>query len=121
MRLNGFAVSPHFVLYEFESRDTREVKLAPRLVEVLERLRELVGKPVVVLSGYRTAALNAQVGGVAASEHRGGRAADVTWAGFEPGSAVTLAEEAGADGIGIYRAKGFVHVDVRGYLARWSE
>lgn len=119
-RLNGFRLSEHFQLYEFESRDTREVRLSPELVERLERLRSLVGQPVLVLSGYRTPELNAQVGGVAGSFHTKGLAADVTWDGFRVDVAAHAAEQAGFDGIGRYARKGFVHVDVRGYLARWE-
>ena len=32
-----------------------------------------------------------------------------------------VAEECGADGIGKYYYQDFVHVDVRGYEARWSD
>lgn len=120
-RLNGFRVSKDFSLYEFESPDTREVRLSQELVARLQRLRDLVGKPVQVLSGYRTPEHNATVRGVAASFHVQGLAADVTWEGFEIEAAVKLAEQAGFDGIGRYAKKGFVHVDVRGYLARWEE
>ncbi len=120
-RLNDFPVSKHFRLSEFESKDTREVRLSPDLVAKLERLRELLGRPVVVLSGYRTPEQNARVGGVAGSAHLKGIAADVTWDDFEMEAAVKLAEQAGFDGIGRYPRKGFIHVDVRGYLARWVE
>lgn len=120
-RLNDFPVSKHFRLYEFESKDTREVRLAPDLVIGLQRLRDLLQRPVIVLSGYRTPEQNAKVGGVAGSAHMKGIAADVTWDGFEMEAAVKLAEQAGFDGIGRYPRKGFIHVDVRGYLARWVE
>lgn len=121
MRLNDFPLSKHFRLWEFESKDTREVRVSPDLVSRLERLRDLLQRPVMVLSGYRTPEHNAAVGGVAGSFHTKGLAADVTWEGFEPSAAVQLAEQAGFDGIGRYARKGFLHVDVRGYLARWEE
>ena len=120
-RLNDFPVSKDFRLWEFESKDTREVRLSPDLVRKLQRLRELLSRPVQVLSGYRTPEQNAKVGGVAGSAHLKGIAADVTWDGFEMEAAVKLAEQAGFDGIGRYPRKGFIHVDVRGYLARWVE
>lgn len=121
MRLNDFPLSKHFRLWEFESKDTREVRVSPDLVSRLERLRDLLQRPVEVLSGYRTPEQNARVGGVAGSFHMHGLAADVTWEGFELEAAVKLAEQAGFDGIGRYPRKGFLHVDVRGYLARWEE
>ncbi|MGM9804036.1 MAG: D-Ala-D-Ala carboxypeptidase family metallohydrolase [Muribaculaceae bacterium] len=50
-----------------------------RLVEnVLDPLREAFGSPIYVNSGYRCAALNAAVGGVAKSQHLRGEAADIT-------------------------------------------
>ena len=120
-RLNDFPVSKHFRLWEFESKPTRSVRLSPDLVARLQRLRDLLSRPVIVLSGYRTPEHNARVGGVAGSFHMQGLAADVTWEGFEIDGAVQLAEQTGFDGIGRYPRKGFLHVDVRGYWARWEE
>lgn len=44
---------------------------------VLDPLREKYGKPIIVTSGYRCAALNKCVGGVTGSQHRKGEAADI--------------------------------------------
>ena len=46
--------------------------------ECLDPVRELWGKPIGVNSGYRLPALNAAVGGAAASQHMKGEAADIT-------------------------------------------
>lgn len=45
--------------------------------EVLEPLRQHIGKPVVISSGYRCPKLNAAVGGVSNSQHMKGEAADL--------------------------------------------
>ena len=45
---------------------------------VLDPLREAWGKPIHVNSGYRCKALNTAVGGVPASQHMRGEAADIT-------------------------------------------
>ena len=45
---------------------------------VLDPLREACGKPLHVNSGYRCRALNKAVGGVPASQHMRGEAADIT-------------------------------------------
>ena len=45
--------------------------------EVLDPARERLGRPVVVNSGYRCPKHNAEVGGVANSQHMKGEAADV--------------------------------------------
>lgn len=42
----------------------------------LQRIRDLLGKPMLVSSGYRSEALNVHVGGSATSQHRFGQAAD---------------------------------------------
>lgn len=44
---------------------------------VLNPLREEYGQPIIVTSGYRSARLNAAVGGVANSQHLLGQAADI--------------------------------------------
>lgn len=46
--------------------------------KVLDPLREAWGKPIMVTSGYRCAALNKAVGGVPTSMHLSGHAADIT-------------------------------------------
>lgn len=42
----------------------------------LQRVRDLLGKPVLVSSGYRSSALNTHVGSSESSQHRTGQAAD---------------------------------------------
>ena len=46
-------------------------------MEVLQPLRDFLGKPVVISSGYRCADLNKAVGGVRNSQHMKGEAADI--------------------------------------------
>lgn len=45
--------------------------------EVLDPIREKLGKPIFVNSGYRCPALNKAVGGVKTSQHCNGEAADI--------------------------------------------
>ena len=49
----------------------------PKLVEKLQMLRDLVGKPIVVTSGCRCKAYNKHIGGVSNSPHLLGLAADI--------------------------------------------
>lgn len=49
---------------------------------VLQPLRDRLGRPVVVSSGYRSPAVNTAVGGAVASAHLSGRAADITVPGM---------------------------------------
>ena len=48
-----------------------------RLAEVLEHVRYLFGRPIVVNSAYRSQAVNAAVGGASNSFHLKGCAADI--------------------------------------------
>lgn len=45
---------------------------------VLDPIRRIWGKPIIVNSGYRCPKLNAAVGGSATSQHMKGEAADIT-------------------------------------------
>ncbi len=46
-------------------------------VLVLQPLRDTIGRPVYINSGYRSKRLNARVGGVPNSRHLQGKAADI--------------------------------------------
>ena len=52
-------------------------RLTTLIVEVLDPARELLGKPIVVTSGYRCSVLNTAVGGQPNSQHTRGEAADL--------------------------------------------
>lgn len=101
--------------------------VSPRLVDALQTLRALIAAPLRITSGYRCLSHNAAVGGRQHSFHTMGLAADITAA--PPVAAQELAETAARipaiGGIGLYRQRGFVHVDVRPRAAsqpctRWS-
>jgi uncharacterized protein YcbK (DUF882 family) len=109
-------ISPNFSLAEFRDRRNGSVgHIDHRLLEVLEAIRALEGRPLRVVSGWRSPATNKAVGGAPGSQHMRGRAADIP-AGR---ATVTQAATAGAVGIG-ERAGWAVHVDTRpGPPARW--
>lgn len=48
------------------------------ITKILDPLREAVGMPITVTSGYRSPALNGAVGGAKNSQHLRGEAADIT-------------------------------------------
>lgn len=54
------AVSPHFKVREFHSKNDPcdSVIIDPRLVDLLENIRRLTGKPVHINSGYRSKEYN---------------------------------------------------------------
>lgn len=116
-------LSEHFDSSEFACKCgcgglSNGADINPRLVEVLERMRVACGCPLILSCAYRCPSHNAEVGGVYNSQHIYGTAADVQLPdGFSVAQLAEIAEEAGADGIGQYDWG--VHVDVRGYAARW--
>ena len=114
-------LSAHFSKKEFACKcgcGFDQVK--PELITKLEKLRELCGnKPLTINSGCRCAKHNKAQNGAKNSQHLYGTAADVKQVpGLTIEQMAKLAEQAGFDGIGKYVNR--IHVDVRGYKARWD-
>lgn len=59
-------------------------RLKALVVNILQPLRDALGKPVTVNSAYRSPQVNAKVGGVPTSQHSRGEAADIRVAGLDP-------------------------------------
>lgn len=102
-------LSPHFSRWEFVDRRTGEL-VGPdaALLAVLEGIRRRIGRPLPIVSGYRSPATNRAVGGASRSYHLSGRAADIPSGLVKVGTAVA----SGAGGIGV-RKGWVVHVDSR--------
>ncbi len=121
-------LAPDFKVRELRCKDgTDTVIVDEALTVVLQCIREHFGKPVVITSGYRTAAHNAVVGGAKSSQHLLGRAADIRVPGVSVEDVAAYAESLMPDwgGVGRYpvkagRATGWVHVDTRANKSRWT-
>ncbi len=61
--------------------------------EILEPIRELLGKPILINSAYRSPDANAVIGGSRTSEHMDGRAADIRVPGMTPLEVCTVISE----------------------------
>lgn len=117
------ASSEHFSDSELACKHCGVNGVHPELLDALEMLRGKIGKPIIVNSAYRCEAHNAAVGGVPDSEHVRGIAADIAVSGMtaEQLYAEALTIPAFADGgIGVAPHQGYIHVDVRGDMARWA-
>lgn len=87
-------LSPHFTLSEFTRSETARIKGIDNtpsaehlenlrhLAMALEGVRNLLGHPMIITSGYRSPALNKAVDGSATSSHSQGLAADFHCPGF---------------------------------------
>ena len=121
-------LAPSFAVRELRCRDGSDTIMVDQALPVLlQAIREHFGKPVVITSGYRTAAHNAKVGGSKSSQHLLGRAADIQVQGVAVEAVAAYAEVLMPDwgGVGRYpvkpgRATGWVHVDTRPNKSRWT-
>ena len=119
-------LTKNFSRREFACHCCGEVKVDMRLVEALQKLRDLAGVPIRVVSGYRCPKHNAEVGGARNSYHLQGKAADIVIEGLDVYRMALLAEqidEFRSGGLGIYPDVNppFIHVDVRDARARWAK
>jgi hypothetical protein len=115
-------LSAHFSKSEFACRCCGELIIDPALIDALEQLRELAGKPIAIHAGYRCPGHNQEVGGVTDSEHTRGMAADIAIPDLTLQQMYELALQVPSflgGGIGAYDG-GFLHVDVRRHTARWA-
>lgn len=107
-------LSRHFTAKEMACKDgTEELLISMELLEVLEKIRNHFGKPVIVNSGYRTPDWNTKVGGAKNSYHVKGMAADIRIKGVSTSRIAEYADEIMENYGGVIRYDNFVHVDVR--------
>ena len=106
----------YFTWSEFDSADapgSGEQHMDAAFVRKLDAIREGVGFPLIITSGYRTAEHNAKVGGVADSAHTKGLAADIR--ALTDAQKRAIARAAIAQGITrIGWGRTFIHLDVDG-------
>jgi uncharacterized protein YcbK (DUF882 family) len=123
-------LTKNFSLHEFACKDEHNTPVpigyrnnVQLLANNLQVLRDEVGVPIHVNSGYRTPSYNKSVGGVKNSFHLTAMAADITIKNKTPRQVKLLIKKLirtgkmKKGGIGLYA--GFVHYDVRGYNAEW--
>ena len=89
---------------------------------ILDKLREKIGRPIIISSTYRSPAYNRTVGSTNASQHVRFTAVDFSSPGATPAhlhSELLAMRNSGewVGGLGRYRT--FVHIDTRGRNATW--
>ena len=121
-------LTENFSLWEFRCRDGTDVPEeymgnVQELAENLQVLRDYIGKPITVISGYRSPKYNRKIGGARRSQHMTAKAGDLIVKGMTPDEVkdaiVHLIKEGKMKkgGIGLYTH--FTHYDVRGFNRRW--
>lgn len=124
-------LTTNFALKEFTCKDGTAVPEqymgnVKELANNLQNLREYLGTPVYINSGYRTPTYNKSVEGSALhSQHMLAKAADVTSPGWTPKQIAGVINDLIANGRmkqgGIGRYSSFTHYDIRGTAARWGK
>ena len=123
-------ITKNFSLHEFACKDGSEtpqeiIYNIQKLANQLQVLRNFVGKPITINSGYRSPEYNKQIGGVINSQHLLGRAADIVVEGFTPKEVSNIIEDLICrcdmleGGLGTYST--FTHYDIgyNGKRRRW--
>ena len=99
-------LSPNFTLEELthsevaerknldNTPNATEVANLTRLAALLEEVRTLLNKPIMINSGFRSKAVNDSVGSRDSSQHRIGAAADIRVPGMTPKQVVEACIEA---------------------------
>ncbi|HEY8877783.1 MAG TPA: D-Ala-D-Ala carboxypeptidase family metallohydrolase [Roseateles sp.] len=100
-------LSPHFTLEELIATQHRDIDNDPpleivanlkRTALLLESVRQRLGAPIIISSGYRSPALNKAVGGQPNSQHLTGQAVDFICPGFgTPTTVISALKDSGID------------------------
>ena len=107
-------IGKHFKVKEFACRDgTQVVFIDDYLVSILDILRNQVGKPVHINSGYRTPTRNKMVGGAKYSYHMRGMAADIRIEGMTAKEIANKLNKIIPTECGIIVYNTWVHIDTR--------
>lgn len=120
-------ITDNFTMEEFTRSDTAErmgisnepgsrerLAVVNLCCKTLQPLRDAIGKPVRINSGYRRPELNKAVGGVPTSQHMKGEAADLAIDG-KARELLDLLQEKGIpfDQAILYRKSNFLHVSLK--------
>lgn len=117
-------LSKNFQKHELECPCCHEIIVNQDFIEALQDLRDSVGRPFRITSGFRCEKHNKEVGGAENSRHLKGVAVDILirdWSSEDIHKllcfATSVRPKLGESGVGIYRS--WVHFDLRDSNAAW--
>jgi hypothetical protein len=114
-------LSEHFTLEELTFTNHREFDNTPtqvqidnltRLAEFLETVRTLLGKPIMIDSGFRSPEVNQAVGSSSVSQHLKGCAADIKVPEMTPDEVVKAIYDAGLPYDQLILELGWTHISI---------
>lgn len=112
----------NFKLVEFvrhgDSPDNEQILNLIALANRLQLMRDILGKPITITSGFRSPQHNQQIGGAAGSLHLSGMAADIQVQDMGPDDVFNRLAGIWSGGLGVYDYH--VHVDI-GQRRRWDK
>ena len=111
---------PSFSPAEIACRGSGAIKINTEAMDALQRLRNRLAKPLIVLSAYRSPEHNRAVGGAPASKHMLGTAFDIAMSNHDPVAFEAAARAVGFLGFGYYPRSGFMHIDL-GPARSWGD
>lgn len=97
---------------ELACKSTGQLLVDETALDMLQKLRDLLGIPLLITSAYRSPEHNARVGGAKNSYHMKGVAFDVRMENQDPDVFEMAAREVGFRGFGYYPKQGFMHIDL---------
>lgn len=103
-------------------RIPRNARITENIVTTAKRLdylRNKVNQPFIVTSWYRDPITNRRVGGASQSRHLGGDGVDFYVPGWSSERLFNFLKHLHTNEGGLAPGRGFVHIDRRGYAARW--
>jgi hypothetical protein len=113
---------PSFSPREIACKGTGKLVIDDEALDKLQKLRDALGKPLVLTSAYRSPSHNKNVGGAKNSRHMQGDAFDVMMTNHDPYAFESAARNVGFSGFGFYQKSGFMHIDTgpeRSWGKRW--
>lgn len=121
-------LSTHFTVGELVRSGGRYAdvaRISPALVRLLQGMRDRIGRPVQITSGYRSWSRNRQLYTARGkqptlSRHCSGQAADIRIPGMSGLDIAKLAIDVGGPNLGVGIGGTYAHVDVRNAWAQWT-
>lgn len=122
-------VTKNFKYKEFQCKNgNKNVTMDMNLIYKLQELRDILNKPIIITSAYRSLNYNRKIYNYEKdnkgnykgdnSQHIKGKAVDIKVSGLTPLEIGAYGQALGFNGIGIYNT--FTHLDTRSYKARWG-